>query len=597
MKNIQRIIRCYFGIIAIFFIASTASLQAQTDYTGGDLTIDSDANVPSNVTEITRIDGALSISGTITSFPNFAALTVVTGFFSVNNLADGSPTTLTNIFPLLEEVKGEFSISFNSHVQTITGFVSLRTVGGGFSISNNDNLQTISGFGALENAGTFFELRGNPALSSCCAFLRIANGVIPSGFKDFRFNKTGCNSPGEISNNCTFTIDDDTDVAPTTLVRIEGILNIGGSITSFPDFSVLEVVAGDLIIRGLTDGSLTSLDNIFPNLTEVQGNLTIEDNANVTTLTGFGKLEIIRGSLIIAAFTGNFGITGPGNAFTSLPDFAALTSIGRDLFIDSNDNLATFTGFSVLATIGRDLRIGEEFGGNMELTTIPGFVALTSIGRNLFINNNAKLVTFTGFDVLTSIGGDFRIVGNSALTSVSGFSKLATIGFNMIIGLIREDNFGNIRIIGDGNPVLATIPDFAVLTSIGENLSIQKNDKLTTIPPFVQLSSIGKSLVISENDKLTSIPGFDLLATIGRDLSIGTRAIPPEYPGGASFPIFGNPLITGLPAFPSLTSITGNLDVVANIALTDLSTFNALTTLGGDLYIEGNDRTGDPLGF
>ena len=34
MKNIQRIMRCYFGIIAVFFLASTAYLQAQTDYIG-----------------------------------------------------------------------------------------------------------------------------------------------------------------------------------------------------------------------------------------------------------------------------------------------------------------------------------------------------------------------------------------------------------------------------------------------------------------------------------------------------------------------------------------------------------------------------------
>ena len=77
MKNIQRIMPYYFRIIAVFFIASTASLQAQTDYTGGDLDIDADAAEPSNVAAITRIDGNLTIGGTITTFPNFAALEVV----------------------------------------------------------------------------------------------------------------------------------------------------------------------------------------------------------------------------------------------------------------------------------------------------------------------------------------------------------------------------------------------------------------------------------------------------------------------------------------------------------------------------------------
>ena len=59
MKNLQKIIlwNCY---LAVFFIASTASLQAQrTPYTGGNLRIRSDNDIPSNVASIPHITGYL----------------------------------------------------------------------------------------------------------------------------------------------------------------------------------------------------------------------------------------------------------------------------------------------------------------------------------------------------------------------------------------------------------------------------------------------------------------------------------------------------------------------------------------------------------
>ena len=48
------------------------------------VTITADGQVPDNVTAVTRITGDLSISGTITTFPNFAALAVVQGNLTID---------------------------------------------------------------------------------------------------------------------------------------------------------------------------------------------------------------------------------------------------------------------------------------------------------------------------------------------------------------------------------------------------------------------------------------------------------------------------------------------------------------------------------
>ena len=58
--------------LAVLFIANLASLQAQTDYMDGNLSITADGATPSNVTTITRITGDLTIGGTIATFPDFA---------------------------------------------------------------------------------------------------------------------------------------------------------------------------------------------------------------------------------------------------------------------------------------------------------------------------------------------------------------------------------------------------------------------------------------------------------------------------------------------------------------------------------------------
>ena len=74
--------------MAVLFIANLASLQAQTDYMDGNLSITADGAAPSNVTTITRITGDLTIGGTIATFPDFAALEVVEGNLVISGITN-----------------------------------------------------------------------------------------------------------------------------------------------------------------------------------------------------------------------------------------------------------------------------------------------------------------------------------------------------------------------------------------------------------------------------------------------------------------------------------------------------------------------------
>ena len=84
-----------------------------------------------------------------------------------------------------------------------------------------------------------------------------------------------------------------------------------------------------LLLGGLTDGSLVDLASIFSVLTEVQGNLIIQNNANVATITGFVALREVDGNVSI----GGAGTNEGNAALTAAPALEALTTIGGNLVI------------------------------------------------------------------------------------------------------------------------------------------------------------------------------------------------------------------------------------------------------------------------
>ena len=180
MKNIQRIILLT-GYLALVLIANPVPLQAQTDYTSGDLTIDADAAEPSNVAAITRIDGNLTIGGSISTFPNFAALEVVEVDIVIDGITTNALITLDDIFPALDTIRGDLIIYNNDFIQTITWFCALDSVGGSLiigedisSISSegNPSLTTTPSFSALQTIGVWLSINSNDKLKTVSGFGR-----------------------------------------------------------------------------------------------------------------------------------------------------------------------------------------------------------------------------------------------------------------------------------------------------------------------------------------------------------------------------------------------------------------------------------------
>ena len=77
---------------------------------------------------------------------------------------------------------------------------------------------------------------------------------------------------------------------------------------------------------------------------------------------------------------------------------------------------------------------------------------LTTIGRDIIIENNSKLTTISAFEALES--GGIGIFENAKLTTISNFDALMHPEFISILD----------------NDVLATLPSFSAVTTIGESI-------------------------------------------------------------------------------------------------------------------------------
>ncbi|MCK4676995.1 MAG: T9SS type A sorting domain-containing protein, partial [Bacteroidales bacterium] len=172
-----------------------------------------------------------------------------------------------------------------------------------------------------------------------------------------------------------------------------------------------------------------------------------------------------------------------------------VTSIGGDLWIESNATLTSLTGMENVTSIAGFLRIGN----NATLTSLTGLDNVTSIGGYIHIYGNATLTSLTGLDNVTSIGGGLNISNNDTLTNLSGLDNVTSIGGALSIYY---------------NDALTCLSGLENLTSIAGDLSIGHwyyggNLSLTSLTGLNNLTSIGGALGIYYNPALTSLTGLD----------------------------------------------------------------------------------------
>lgn len=318
--------------------------------------------------------------------------------------------------------------------------------------------------------------------------------------------------------------------------------------------------------EGIAFTSQAQIDSFqinYPNCTEIEGDVLIDDNVNtnIYNLNGLGVLNSIGGSLTIEYNSHLKDLTG----------LAGIGSIGGDLRLSQNHSVVNLIGFESLISVGGTVNISIMY----DLMNLTGLNNLTSIGEHLYIQQNDLLTSLIGLDALTSVGGDVFLWFNRSLINLTGLEDLNSIGGSL--GIYRNDDLinlsgleglsyipGNLEIGNDiyyGNFSLISLSGLQGLTSIGGNLLIARNYDLLSLTGLEGLTTIGGDFGFWSNQSLPNFIGLDALSSIGGDLLIGNFTL--GWGGGQSLIDF-----MGL---EGLTSIGGDLVILANNSLRSLS--------------------------
>jgi hypothetical protein len=315
-----------------------------------------------------------------------------------------------------------------------------------------------------------------------------------------------------------FLIGDELDAGNpllTSLTGLEGLTSIGGNLW----------ISGNNVLNSLTGldnieaGSITKLyiyDNVSLSTCEVQsvcnyladpnGSINIYNNATgcmnpPEVAEGCGiTLQCLphgnyyaRSQSEVDSFPVNYPgctileghVNISGSDISNLYGLSGVTSIGKTLFIENNNELTSLKGLEGLASIGGWLDVED----NNALTTMDGLDGLTTIGGDLYIHTNSALDSLAGLEGLTSVGGFFTINHNDSLVNLSGLDNLISIGNDIEIY---------------NSPLLTSLAALENLTSIGGWLEVVDNNKLVSLAGLDHIDGGSiHGLQIVSNDSLS----------------------------------------------------------------------------------------------
>jgi hypothetical protein len=116
------------------------------------------------------------------------------------------------------------------------------------------------------------------------------------------------------------------------------------------------------------------------------------------------------------------------SSISNLDSLYVITSIGGNLELNKNSSLTSISGLSNLTTVEGRINLWDN-----NLTDLTGLNGLVTIGEAFSITSMASLKSLSGLDNLTSIGSGLQITDNFELENLTGLEKLNSIGESSLI--------------------------------------------------------------------------------------------------------------------------------------------------------------------
>lgn len=253
-------------------------------------------------------------------------------------------------------------------------------------------------------------------------------------------------------------------------------------LTSNPRLTTLSGIAGLLPRRSLTleDNDALEYPGVFSRVSELTGNVFIQDNAGMKELP-LANLERLGGNLLVLRNPALPTLTG-----------TQLVSVGGDVSIIENDGLIDLSGLPKLELITGALSIQS----NNNLLSTKGLTALARVGR-LNVRGNPGLTTAAEFPALRGITQDIAISNNL---------HLETLGDLHLVQHVESLTLAS-------NPRLANLTGLEQLQTAGA-LHLENNAALTNLGALSRLRALNE-LMLVENANLSRIdlPGLENVAT------------------------------------------------------------------------------------
>ncbi|HUN14414.1 MAG TPA: hypothetical protein PKZ47_05225 [Alistipes sp.] len=301
-------------------------------------------------------------------------------------------------------------------------------------------------------------------------------------------------------------------------IREEGdvVLKTDAEVKAFADKGVT-IIKGDLIVGEASGDNFVTNIEALSALTQVEGDIVINDTYKGTTLDGLENVVKIGGLHIGSTEAASTASELYYANLRSLEEIAGditicndklqwfeaekLTAIGGSLVMRSAALTSVTT--PALATVGSDFELQgsneEKAGGDM---TIVEMKALASVGGKINIKNFAKLnavkfeaLTSAGavllptipyefetisLPVLSKVGGDIQLIANTDATSIGGMAMntgVKTIDMNSLSevdGTIVLSAFAELREIPSLNGIKVKGIELVSLSKVPDPLNLSQ---------------------------------------------------------------------------------------------------------------------------
>ncbi|ARA94136.1 hypothetical protein AWN76_013885 [Rhodothermaceae bacterium RA] len=580
---------------------------------------------------LATVDGSLSISEneSLTSLDGLERLNIVRG-----NLMLYANTALTSLEGLasLFVVDGFFDILLNPRLESLEGLESLISIGQSLRVSTNDRLTSLSGLEGLAYVGGDVVINDNGGLSgvgkrsggalqasgprgaevvAAGSLLSVAGHILVSDNRGLT-SLSALSGLAAVGGNVTIRLNEDlvslTGLASLTSIggglciqdnaALTNILGLAGlaDAASAPDnlgvmtdtvCSASTVTAGEHIILknnpqlarcGVLEPYVSNAAP--PGPIEISGNAEGCDEAGILNEALAGNVDLFSQADVTAfaaqgttEITGDLFISGPD--ITDLSGLASVTSVGGNLIVQNNGQLASLTGLDQITSVEGNL----EVVGNDLLTDLTGLASVAWIGGELTVQTNDQLVSLAGLGPLSTVGG-VLIESNPSLQSLEALRSLKTVA-------------GDLRMAY--HPALTTLAGLESLQRVGGNLTLQEND-LVDLSSLQSLVTVGASLTILDADRLTSLDGLDALTSVGGYLTLGLNdalerlGALPSLTSLGGLALQENPRLTSLAGLERIPSLESDLLILDNTSLTSLAGLDGLTSVGGLVYVLYNEK-------